>query len=88
MNYIINEKEFIVREIEGETMMLNPLNGESHLLDRVATLFLDAIVKHDEKEQIIRYLMQFFCDVDEQTLSVDIDDFIQILLQKNILLKE
>lgn len=87
MKYIINENDYIVRKIDGETMMLNPLNGESHLLDNVATRFLEAIVQYEDKGHIIQSLMQYFHEVDEPTLSEDVDNFIESLIDKKILLK-
>ncbi len=87
-NIVLNEKDYIIRELDGETIILNPTSGDSHLLDEVATIFLSAIQQCDDKSRAIQSLLGYFADVNEDILSKDFDEFFEDMIYKNILIRQ
>lgn len=65
--------DLLVREIEGETVILDRQNDRIHTLNPTASFIWNALSTHPSAEAIVQSLTEAF-DVDPQAAAKDVND--------------
>ncbi len=75
----------VIFAVIGEKVVVgNAVPGESYILDGVSAAIWNAVVKHGDRDQVIRALLDEY-DADKQVLRAEVTSFIDLLLHKGIL---
>ncbi|MFN2308584.1 MAG: PqqD family protein [Gammaproteobacteria bacterium] len=74
----------LVREVEGETVVLNRADGHIHTLNHTASLIWHALDGKRSIEDIVRLLVEGFA-VDHATAQTDVTEAINNLKNLNLL---
>ena len=82
--FAVNES-FIIKEIKGESVLLNAESGDYFGLNSVGTDFIKLVDGKASIDQIIAVMSKVY-DVKENILKSDINELIEILVEKTILL--
>lgn len=85
---IKNEKDFVIRELDGEMIFINFRDGCSHVLDDVATVIYKTLLETQEKEEAVLILMNIFNDVSKEQLTEDVNNVFEELATKNIIIED
>lgn len=78
-------EEIIWREMDGETVLLNPMTGRYFGLNTVACSFWTRVDGAASLENIIDQLLEEY-DVDRDTLKTDIDSLIASMLEYELII--
>ena len=83
----VQETHLIYRIVCGETLLVNGITNRWHRLNEVGTQILERLKKPVTVKQIIRDLSAKFTveEVSPEELSTDVNDFIEYLLQEQII---
>jgi hypothetical protein len=75
--------ELVEREVEGETVVLNPKTGEVHQLNAVASCIWRSMEQATDIDRLVEQLVDEF-DVDQQTAARDVQRFLDDMLARNL----
>ena len=75
--------ELVERDVEGETVVLNPKTGEVHQLNAVASCLWRSLEQATEIDRLVQQLVDEF-DVDQQTAARDVERFLDDMLARNL----
>ena len=81
--YSINEN-LIIRKIEYKYVIINMETGEITTFEGTGNIFFEALLESKDEFKMFEYLIEKY-EVEEKTLKKDITEFLQILLEKNII---
>jgi hypothetical protein len=76
----------VVRDLDGESVLLNIESGLYFGLDRIGTRIWQLIEEHGDVDAIVR-VMQDEYDADPQTLRADAEALIAALLEKRLIVE-
>ena len=85
-NYILNTNDYVIRIVDNKYVFLRFSNGDSYILDDISTLFLNTFLNESDP---IRFIGEYFNNIDIDILKNDFSDFInELLVKKLIVLKQ
>jgi hypothetical protein len=82
---VSKNQDVIWREVDGETVLLNPVTGRYFGLNRVACSFWNKVDGKTTLEQIIEQLLEEY-EVEREVLSQDIRDLAAALAEYQLLM--
>jgi hypothetical protein len=77
---------FIIREIDGESVLLNGQTGDYYGLKEVGTDFIKLVDGKRDMDEIIGALLLMY-DIDEATLRNDIEELAEKMIGTGILIR-
>ena len=81
--YSINEN-LIIRKIEYKYVIINMETGEITTFEGTGNIFFETLLESKDELKMFEYLIEKY-EVEERILKKDITEFLQILLEKNII---
>ena len=81
--YSINEN-LIIRKIEYKYVIINMETGEITTFEGTGNIFFETLLESKDELKMFEYLIEKY-EVEEKILKKDITEFLQILLEKNII---
>ncbi len=88
LKYIKNKKRMVWRKMSEETIIMDMENGKIHSLDDVASVIWDLIDQYQTQEEILQQLKEIYPEVSQDILKEDLEEFIDELSEKEIILVE
>lgn len=85
MVVVTKNQDVIWREVDGETVLLNPVTGRYFGLNRVACSFWNRVDGKTTIDEIIDQILDEY-EVERQVLSQDIVELVSILTEYELLL--
>jgi Coenzyme PQQ synthesis protein D (PqqD) len=76
----------VVRDLDGESVILNIESGIYFGLDRIGTRVWQLIEEHGDVDAIVR-VMEHEYDVDPQTLRADAEALVAALIEKRLIIE-
>ena len=76
--------DLLVREIEGETVILDRQNDRIHTLNPTASFIWNALATHRSADAIVQSLTEAF-DVDAQSAAKDVNDTLDSFGKLNLI---
>jgi hypothetical protein len=76
----------VVRDLDGESVILDMDSGIYFGLDRIGTRVWQLIEQHGTLEEVVR-IMQNEYDVDPQTLRADAEALVAALIEKRLVVR-
>lgn len=84
---ISQNPNLVTRDIDGEVVIMIPAKGKVLALNEVGSFIWNRINGSNSIEDILNAVCHEF-DVNREQAAVDVDDFITLLYDKNLLVKE
>ena len=81
--YSINEN-LIIRKIEHNYVIINMESGEITTFEGTGNIFFETLLESKNELKMLEYLIEKY-EVEEKILKEDIAEFLQSLLEKNII---
>lgn len=85
MVVVTKNQDVIWREVDGETVLLNPITGRYFGLNRVACTFWNKVDGKTTIDEIIDQMLDEY-EVERQVLSQDIMELVDVLTEYELLL--
>lgn len=86
MEKIIRNEEVAYRVVDGEAVMLNPIDNQIHLLNDVATFIWLELEKESDYNELLGSVCEEF-EVDRSQASEDLNNYIIELSEKGLVEK-
>jgi hypothetical protein len=83
---IIRNEEVAYRVVDGEAVMLNPIDNQIHLLNDVATFIWLELEKESDYNELLGSVCEEF-EVDRSQASEDLNNYIIELSEKGLVEK-
>ena len=86
MEKIIRNEDVAYRVVDGEAVMLNPIDNQIHLLNDVATFIWLELEKESDYNELLGLVCEEF-EVDRSQASEDLNNYIIELSEKGLVEK-
>ncbi|MGI6467583.1 MAG: PqqD family protein [Syntrophomonadaceae bacterium] len=85
MRVLIKNQDVIWREVDGETVLLNPVTGRYFGLNKVACSFWNKVDGKTTIDEIIDQMLEEY-EVEREVLARDIEELVNTLTRFELLL--
>ena len=84
MTVYIKENDLEMKTFEGETIVLNPKEGDFFKLNEVGALILENLDGNNTTDDLVKKITENF-EVSEDQAQKDVDDFIKELEKRKLI---